>query len=35
LVIYKTIELKNNGNLEWPKGASLVGSGDIKGEGVL
>jgi len=33
--VYKTIEVKNPGNLEWPKGVSLIGSGDIKGEGVL
>jgi len=32
LVIYKTIEIKNNGTQEWPKGVYLMTTGNIKGE---
>jgi len=35
LVVYKTIEIKNNGEKEWPKGVVLQSQGEIKGDGVL
>jgi hypothetical protein len=34
LVVYKTIEVKNAGTTEWPKGVYLLSSGSIKGDNI-